>query len=151
MKDRKINIFLADDDEDDRGFFQEAIITLNVNSDLKMVDNGDKAIKYFKTTKMMPDFIFLDINMPFKNGFECLRSIKELYPANAYHTIILSTSIAEKDINLSYELGASAYIQKPGSFLDLIKYLDHCLNKLDFSIKREDFLLNIQNIQKIRT
>ncbi|MES2516339.1 MAG: response regulator [Bacteroidota bacterium] len=144
MTSKELHIFLADDDEDDRDFFQEAIKKLNKQNSLVMVDNGEKAIRHFKSIKSAPDFVFLDINMPVKNGLECLKFIKEFYPGNNFHVIILSTSVAEKDINLSYELGASAYIQKPGSFLELTRYLDYCLNELQFSLKREDFLLNSQ-------
>jgi CheY-like chemotaxis protein len=147
LKKKNLNVFLADDDEDDRDFFQEAIKKLNIGSSVIMVDDGEKAIRHFKSVKTMPDFAFLDINMPVKNGFECLKYIKELYPGNNSHVIILSTSVAEKDINLSYELGASAYIQKPGSFLELTQYLDYCLNELPFSLKREHFLLNSHHVK----
>jgi CheY-like chemotaxis protein len=147
LEDKKLSVFLADDDEDDRDFFQEAIKTLNIQSDLIMVDDGGKALNHFKSLEAAPDFVFLDINMPVKNGFECLKFIKESHPENSFHVIILSTSVAEKDVNLSYELGASAYIQKPGSFLQLTRYLDYCLNRLHFSPKREDFLLNTQRVK----
>lgn len=141
MKD-KIHIFLADDDEDDRDFFQEAITNLPINYSLDMVDNGEKAVNYFKNSKIVPDFVFLDINMPIKNGFECLMDIKKIYPTNNFHSIVLSTSISFEDVDSGYNLGASAYIQKPGSIKELTQYLDYCINKLSFLPKREDFILN---------
>ncbi len=141
LENRKINIFLADDDEDDRGFFEEAISNLKINCNLIMVDDGEQAIEYFKNIKVIPEFIFLDINMPFKDGLECLKFINEQYPSRKCHIIILSTSIADKDVDFSYKHGASAYIQKPGSFFELIKHLDYCINNLSVYPDRDNFIL----------
>lgn len=80
--------------------------------------------------------------MPVKNGIECLRYIKEKHPGNDFHVIMLSTSLADKDIKRSYDYGASVYIQKPGNFSHLVAYLDYCLHELDFSRDPEQFILN---------
>lgn len=144
---RKINILLAEDDEDDRIFFQDAITEIGNNFHVSMVDNGDKVIDYFKTNPF-PDFIFLDINMPLRNGLECLKLLRNLYPGNTAHTIILSTSANEKDILISRELGASAYIQKPGSFSELVAYLNYCLKSLSLEVNKDNFFLNRKKHQK---
>ena len=142
MNYKKLNIFLADDDEDDRGFFQDALSEINKNCNLIMVDSGEKLINYFKANNPLPDLIFLDINMPIKNGLECLKFLKETQPPDKFHVVMLSTSITPKDIETSYKLGASVYIQKPGSFSELVSYLDYCVNELCNLHDRPDFVLN---------
>ncbi len=133
---------MADDDDDDRGFFQDALAEINTKCNLVMVDSGDKLVNYFKAGNPLPDIIFLDINMPVKNGLECLKYLKETHPSDEFHVVMLSTSVTLKDIDTSYELGASLYIQKPGSFNDLVSYLDYCINDLHQVHERCDFLLN---------
>ncbi len=142
LNHKHISIFLADDDDDDRDFFKDAISELGTGFKLTMVDSGDKVIDHFNGKNPLPHFVFLDINMPVKNGIECLKHIKEKYKGNAFHVIMLSTSLAEKDIKHSYDYGASIYIQKPGNFSHLVAYLDYCLNELDFARDRERFVLN---------
>lgn len=112
-----------------------------------MVDNGDKVLHYFESNPL-PDFAFLDINMPLRNGLECLKLIKSRYPHQPFKIIILSTSANEKDILLSKELGASAYIQKPGSFSELVYYLDYCLKSLSLEVNTDNFFLNRKKHQR---
>jgi DNA-binding response OmpR family regulator len=142
LKPKHISIFLADDDDDDRDFFNDAIKELGSGFKLTMVNSGDKVMDYFNDKNPLPQFVFLDINMPVKNGIECLKYIKEKHPGNHFHVIMLSTSLADKDIRHSYDYGASVYIQKPGNFSHLVTYLDYCLHELDFSRNRDQFILN---------
>lgn len=139
---QNISIFLADDDDDDRGFFMDAIAEIDNSCKLVITDSGDKVVNYFNNINPLPQFVFLDINMPVRNGIECLKYIKEKHPGNAFHVIMLSTSVAEKDIELSYQYGASIYIQKPASFSQLVTYLHFCLHELSFSRDRSNFILN---------
>lgn len=142
MNRKKLNIFLADDDDDDRDFFQDALMEINGDYNLITVNSGDKVIEYFRGKNPLPDFIFLDINMPVRNGLECLKCLKEMQLPGNVHVIMLSTSITEQDINASYKYGASVYIQKPGNFSELVQCLDYCLNDLCNMHERSDFILN---------
>jgi DNA-binding response OmpR family regulator len=148
LKHQHISIFLADDDDDDRDFFKDAIKELGADFKLVMVDSGDKVIDHFNHKNPLPHFVFLDINMPVKNGIECLKFIKEKHPGNNFHVIMLSTSLADKDIKQSYNYGASIYIQKPGNFSHLVTYLEYCLHELDFSRDPDRFILN-QRLSKL--
>jgi DNA-binding response OmpR family regulator len=149
LKYKHISIFLADDDEDDREFFKDALSEIGRSFNLTVVDSGDKVIHYFNDKNPLPQFVFLDINMPVKNGIECLKYIKEKHPGNDFHVVMLSTSQADKDIKLSYKYGASVYIQKPGNFSHLVAYLDYCLHELDFFRDPDNFVLN-HKLSKIR-
>ena len=137
-----LKIFLADDDEDDREFFSEALISVHPNCELVMVSNGEKAINFFRESDYVPDFIFLDINMPKKNGLECLKFIKNRYPDGKFHVVMLSTSSAANIVDMSYQNGASIYIQKPSRFNELVKYLKYCIVEMKTSESKEDFVLN---------
>lgn len=142
MEPKHITIFLADDDDDDRIFFKDAMAEINQTYKLFITDSGDKVMDYFNDTNPLPQFVFLDINMPVRNGIECLRFIKQKYPGNQFHVIMLSTSLAAKDIELSYQYGASIYIQKPGNFSHLVTYLNYCLHELSFLRNRDSFILS---------
>jgi CheY-like chemotaxis protein len=138
----KSTILLADDDDDDRVFFREALEQLNFAGELISVNNGEKVIDFFKSTARVPDFVFLDINMPRLNGIECLKFISDVFPDRNFHVIMLSTATAHTVVEQSYLLGASLYIQKPNKFNDLAKYLNYCLTRLERPASKNNFLLN---------
>ena len=142
MNTKPLRIFLADDDEDDREFFSEALDSIRPNCELIMVNNGERAINFFKDSDYVPDFIFLDINMPKKNGIECLKFIKSLHPRSSFHVVMLSTSSAVNIVDMSYEHGASMYIQKPSRFNELVRYLKYCLVEMNAAPSKENFVLN---------
>ena len=67
-------VLLADDDPDDRMMFADAIADLRLNIDLKMVNDGNQLMSLMTLSEsQLPEIIFIDLNMPLKNGFECLR------------------------------------------------------------------------------
>lgn len=150
MSDPKIKIFLADDDDDDRDFFNIALESLNYNYELTTANNGEQVIDYFKKGENIPDLVFLDINMPKADGIECLVKIKELYPAKGPTVIMLSTSSSEKTIAMSRQYGASVYIEKPNQFSQLSQFLNYCLHDLKNAAPDEAFLLNarLKNLVK---
>lgn len=117
---KKINIVLADDDEDDRLFFKEAIEQLNLNSDLNLVENGNELMKYLEDLNSpLPDLVFLDLNMPRKGGLECLREIRTSKKLKGLTVAIYSTSSSEEDIEECFVRGANVYINKPNNFESL--------------------------------
>lgn len=139
---RQLKIFLADDDDDDREFFHEALNSIDFNCELITVNNGEKVINFFSGNHPLPDLIFLDINMPKKNGLECLKFIRSTHPTGNFHIIMLSTSSATSIVDMSYRYGASIYIQKPSRFKELVMYLNYCISELKSACPRRDFLLN---------
>ena len=115
-----INIFLADDDLDDCYVFQEVLNDLNSTCDLTIANDGQELLRLLKDGRLhLPDLIFLDLNMPIVNGYECLVEIRQKELLKHIPVIILSTSSNEKEINKLYDGGADYYVCKPPSFSSL--------------------------------
>jgi CheY-like chemotaxis protein len=114
---KSLRIILADDDEDDRMLFKEVIEDLNENIEVVMFENGDDLISAVRhPAAAVPDFIFLDINMPRKNGHECLKEIRKLDNLTHVPVVIYSTSTSRDQVDKTYNAGANLYIKKPTSF-----------------------------------
>ncbi len=122
MPNDNIQILLVDDDEDDRLFFIEAMIQTGQNLIINVAKNGFELMNFLKNGKMkMPFVIFLDLNMPLKNGRECLQEIKSDEILKNIPVIIFSTSKSEEQVDLAFNLGANLYITKPNSISKLEK------------------------------
>ena len=110
-------ILLAEDDEDDYFLFCEAIKDFQGSLSLNWVRNGEELIA--ELTRNKTDIIFLDINMPLKNGFECLREIRSDDRLKKIPVIVYSTSDDTKLIDSMYNAGANLYLCKPIEFKKL--------------------------------
>ncbi|MBK6264088.1 response regulator [Marivirga sp. S37H4] len=148
MNNHPIKILLADDDEDDRLFFEDAIDALPLRTSLKMVENGKELMDYLLLSESpLPDVIFLDLNMPGKNGLDYLTEIRAHPKLQSISVAVYSTSSSEKDIEESFVRGANIYINKPNDFNDLKDVLKKviCTNwqYLNTSFNKESFLLSV--------
>ena len=93
------NIFLTEDDADDREFFTEALKDINVTINCEVAHNGKEAIQKLKDSPNLPDLIFLDLNMPKIDGWEFLNKMKEKSLVNTVY--ILTSSTSELDLHKS--------------------------------------------------
>jgi CheY-like chemotaxis protein len=119
-KKKYLNVLLADDDDDDREFFSEVINELAPNVKINSVKDGAALMKFISEVESaLPDIIFLDLNMPCKNGRECLQEIKRNHRLRHIPVIIYSTSSNVKDIENAYNEGADLYVTKPNTFNEL--------------------------------
>ncbi|TGD56662.1 response regulator [Flavobacterium humi] len=149
MQTNTIYILLADDDEDDRTFFRDAFAEIKINANVNVVHDGEELMSYLKRTDIiLPHILFLDLNMPRKNGLECLAEIKQLEHLNDMAVAIYSTSASEKDIEESFVRGANIYIKKPNDFDSLIKTLN-IATTINWqyhtdSLNKDTFLLRIE-------
>lgn len=115
-----IHIWLAEDDNDDIMLFVEAIEELSLSVELTSIRNGEQLMEKLRETNLkLPDILFLDVNMPRKNGFECLREIKQDARLQKIPVTIMSTASESEDISKLYKNGAHYYIRKPNNFEDL--------------------------------
>jgi CheY-like chemotaxis protein len=121
-------ILLADDDKDDSFLFQEILDELPLSTHLTTVFNGEQLMQLLHETKeQLPDVLFLDLNMPRKNGFDCLLEIKGSEKLKFLSVIIFSTSYEPEVVSLLYENGAHYYIRKPNSYRQLKKLIHQAL------------------------
>lgn len=128
MENEQLNILLADDDADDRLFFKEAMEEIHIETMVSIVNDGIELLDYLNhSNNYLPDIIFLDINMPGKNGLECLRELREDGRYNQIMIVIYSTSGAESDMKEAYQCGANVYLKKAGDFAELKASLAHVL------------------------
>lgn len=133
-----VRILLADDDEDDRQLFEEAIAKIDPLVAVESVGTGNELLDLLEKGAQ-PDIIFLDLNMPGKNGKECLGEIRQHPLWKKFPVIIYSTSSNKKDIQDTYSGGATLYLLKPTSFRELIRIIQKVFSfnwqkKKDFSL-----------------
>ncbi len=120
MQNEPILILLADDDENDRLLFTDAFQELKIKTIIHTVNDGLQLMAYLlKNKSKLPQLLFLDLNMPFKNGLDCLKEIRSNLDLRELSVAIFSTSLAQKDIDETFIQGANIYINKPNSFNDL--------------------------------
>jgi CheY-like chemotaxis protein len=112
---KKIKILLIEDDKDDVDLLREAFDTNQVNYDIDVVTEGDKAIPYLETTHELPDVIVMDLNLPKLHGREILSKINGSAQLSAIPIVVLTTSSLQDDIRFSYSMGAKQYITKPNT------------------------------------
>ncbi|MEO6252054.1 MAG: response regulator [Ferruginibacter sp.] len=131
----RLNVLLADDDMDDRFFFDRALQEIPLATTLSTVSNGEQLMQYLDDhTEQLPDVLFLDLSMPRKTGFECLAEIKENKKFNALTVIMFTTSFTrgiDLEDNLKITLsrmGAEDYIRKPGDYNELKNVIHQALN-----------------------
>lgn len=120
---KDIFCFLIDDDEDDRTIFEIAVNKISPDIKFGYAKSGPDAIEQLKNCKRVPDFIFLDLNMPIMSGNECLIELKKTVCVAEVPVIIYSTTITEKIIYDTLHDGAFDHIEKPSKIEKLVMYL----------------------------
>src|SRR5688572_4686313 len=119
---------LVDDDDDDKEIFCLALEQADPSIDCRTASDGKEALKMLSDKGFLPDYIFLDLNMPQMDGKECLKEIRKQIHLTNVPVIIFTTSAAPKDIEETKKLGASAFITKPPLISNLAKKLSEVFN-----------------------
>lgn len=114
-------LLCIDDDPEDIELFQDAVRVINENYTCVVAKNGNEGIE--KLITLIPDYIFLDINMPIMDGKETLKSIRRDVRFQAIPICILSTAASRRDVEIYKALGADKCLVKPNSFQELIRNL----------------------------
>ncbi len=148
MNQNPLHILLADDDEDDRLIFRDAINEVKVKTKLTIVNDGVQLMEYLNMAENeLPQIVFLDLNMPRKGGIECLREIRNDINLKDLSIAIYSTSASEEDIEDTFIKGANVYIKKPNDFNTLVKVLEEVITinwqYHTSDLNKENFVLSI--------
>lgn len=148
IHDTLLRIALADDDFDDRQFFQEAIEEVPIRTMLQMFHDGQELMDHLNDQGTpLPDLIFLDLNMPVKNGMQCLKEIRANGRFDQISIAIYSTSSSEMDIEDTFVNGANIYLNKPNNFVKLQESLAKVL-QINWqyhtsNLNRDNFFLRV--------
>ncbi len=148
MQKTVIHVLLADDDEDDRQAFQDAFLETKMDTLVTTVNDGRQLMNYlYDQSRSLPDIVFLDLNMPAKNGVECLKEIRGDARFKDMTIAIYSTSLSDQDVEDTFVAGANVYIRKPNNYTSLKNILEIVMNinwQYHMSgLNKETFLLSI--------
>lgn len=148
MQQEPIQILLAEDDEDDRLFFKKAFSDIKIKTNVRFVSDGVELMNHLtQSSSQLPHILFLDLNMPRKNGLECLVEIKRMTHLKHIAIAIYSTSSSDKDIEETFVQGANIYIKKPSDFTVLKQILEEVV-KVNWQyqtsgLNRDTYLLSL--------
>jgi CheY-like chemotaxis protein len=145
---KTISILLADDDRDDCFFFKNTLSKLPIETQFTIMQDGELLMKYLSEhSDNLPDVLFLDLNMPRKNGAECLREIKFNKKFRQLPVIIYSTSLHNVIADELYKNGAHYYARKSGLtelHNVLLRVLTMIEEKKFTRPERVDFILSLE-------
>lgn len=114
-----LEIYLVDDDHDDRELFMEALNEIGTQAHVHQFENGVDLMAELFSKSPLPDVIFLDLYMPIMNGFDCLTDIRSFSEFTNIEVVVFSTSYRQREVDQLKMDGANQYIQKPVSFEEL--------------------------------
>ena len=109
---------LADDDTDDTQLFLEALEAVDPSVVCYCASDGSEVLNIL-SNKERPQVIFLDVNMPGMNGWQCLKEIKNTEAYKQIPVIMYSTSAHEREVYIALDLGAICFFTKPHDFNEL--------------------------------
>ena len=128
------SVFLIDDDTDDQESFVQALDRIDCVTLYGIANNGVEAIEHLERSTVLPYVMFMDINMPLMNGFECLTRLRTDNRFKDIPVVILSTSSDQTE--KAHRLGATAFIKKPADETKLQLQLEQ-LMKLNLNVESE--------------
>ena len=153
MDNDALYVLLAEDDEDDRHFFKEALEEIKVKTVVDFVHDGSQLMDFLNQPGIrLPNVVFLDLNMPVKSGMECLIEIRKNARLKDLAIAIYSTSASDEDIENAFVNGANVYIKKPSDFSllksSLAKVISLNWQYHTLGLKKENFLLSLNTVKE---
>jgi CheY-like chemotaxis protein len=140
---KALHLLFVDDDSDESYLFNEALEHAGLNIQLSRAKDGNGLLEFLKS-EPLPDIVFIDLNMPYKDGMEALIEIRKDNKFDKLPLVIYSTTQNSSHIDSSYKHGASLFVVKPNTFDGMV----HIVKKVctidweNFSTpKREEFLI----------
>jgi len=121
---------LVDDDADDHELFTEALQHVEKTAICFSAYGGEEALDRLNSLTLLPDIIFMDINMPKMSGFDVLRELKQADHLKHIPVIIYSTTHDNGHVQEAKALGAKDFVKKPTKFSDLCTLLESTFKTL---------------------
>ena len=140
---------LADDDSDDADLFQEVLSEIDPALTFYRAWDGNEVFEKLESKNLeRPDIIFLDINMPGMNGWQCLAKLKNSKEHKDIPVFIYSTSSHKRDAEIALDLSALCFITKPDDFHNLKRILELIVRGLDQNLSAA--LEEISNMKELK-
>lgn len=129
MAEKEKLILYVDDDEEDREFLSDALVSVSPNVQVKLAENGLQALEYLQANKAsrLPCLIVLDLNMPFLDGMETFHRIKTDDELQSIPVMIFSSSEKPADKSNFSEMGVE-YFTKPNHIEQIRDIADHMVS-----------------------
>jgi CheY-like chemotaxis protein len=111
------SILLVEDNPDDEALTLRALKKNNICNEVIVAHDGVQALEHLHGDgNELPALVLLDLKLPKINGLEVLRRVRSKPHTRLLPVVILTTSMEERDLITSYDLGANSYIRKPVDF-----------------------------------
>jgi CheY-like chemotaxis protein len=118
-----MHILYIDDDLEDREIFREAVTEISSSYVCNVANDGSEGLQILQDFVVMPDFIFVDVNMPVMNGRQFLETVKNTPTLRSIPVIMYSTTSYTQERNEYFKLGAQDVLVKPNSFNEICDLL----------------------------
>lgn len=128
-----LTIFYTDDDADDQHLFKEVMADIAGDHRIYTQNHGDELLEMLSDPPPSPNIIFLDLNMPVKNGYEVLKEMRRPGAFADIPVVVFSTSDDKQVVAMTKELGADMFVSKPASYNELKHTVKAVLSK-DWSL-----------------
>lgn len=143
-----IDILYIEDNEDEINIFKRVVGRLDTTPTYQILQSGNEAIDYLlqsgeytgKVTPM-PRLTLIDLNLPGSSGFDVIQQVRAKPRTRYMSLVVYSTSDNPQDMRRAFDLGANAYLIKPGSYLEVSKLMDQTVNFWLKSINSPNLLL----------
>ncbi len=118
-----LDILYIEDNQDEADIFRRAVARLTLPPSYTILNSGSEGIEYLLQKGMylgqappMPRLVLIDLNLPGHTGFEVIQQVRAVNRTRYLPMVVYSSSDNPKDIRRAYDLGANAYLIKPGSY-----------------------------------
>ena len=139
-------VLLADDDQDDRELFSEALASLDSDIAYEGVEDGNEALETLQTKVTRPSIIFLDINMPVMSGWDVLKQLKSNEQYGDIPVIVYSTSSGLREKKTAFDLGALCFVTKPDDIKMIRGMLEIVLSSIHRNVVDSQMCREIQRL-----
>lgn len=127
---KKLYIALVDDDPDEEDFFQIALDFLGIDCEFKFFSKAHDFVSYVeKEDTILPDIVFVDMNMPEINGKELIQKLRADSRYNGIQAMIYTAHISDREKEIMMDMGILEFFIKPTEFAELTVMLKEMIER----------------------
>ena len=126
---RSTKILVVEDDADDSFMLMRQLEKAQIDDQVTVIENGQRALAFLEEANEMPLAMFLDLRLPGLSGLDLLEKMKKDPRFESIPVIIMTGSTNPNDVAECKRLGATAFLEKPIALTDFIKTVAHLFPK----------------------